>query len=42
MSMQDILPYRLPRLKEKKLVDPHVVVIGAGASVAACSISFSI
>lgn len=36
MSMQDILPYRLPRLKEKKLVDPHVVVIGAGASVAAC------
>lgn len=36
MSMQDILPYRLPRLKEKKLLDPHVAVIGAGASVAAC------
>lgn len=28
--------YRLPNIKDKKLLDPHVVIIGAGASLAAC------
>ena len=28
--------YRLPRIENKKLLDPHVVIIGAGASKAAC------
>lgn len=28
--------YRLPNIKNKKLLDPHVVIIGAGASLAAC------
>lgn len=36
MSLQDILPYRLPNHKGKHLLDPHVVIIGAGASIAAC------
>lgn len=36
MGIQDIVPYRLPRVKGKSLVDPHVVIIGAGASIAAC------
>lgn len=36
MSLQDIVPYRLPRTKGKRLVDPHVVILGAGASIAAC------
>lgn len=30
--------YRLPNVKKKHLLDPHVVVVGAGASVAACKI----
>ncbi len=34
--MQDILPYRLPNFKDKRLLDPHVVIVGAGASIAAC------
>lgn len=36
MNIQDILPYRLPRIKNKRLIDPHVVILGAGASIAAC------
>lgn len=32
------LPYRLPNIKEKRLQDPHVVILGAGASIAACPI----
>ena len=36
MSMQDIVPYRLPNCEGKRLTDPHVVVVGAGASIAAC------
>lgn len=36
MSLQNILPYRLPNHKGKRLLDPHVVIIGAGASIAAC------
>ena len=36
MSIQDILPYRLPNFKNKRLLDPHVVIVGAGASIAAC------
>lgn len=36
MSLQSILPYRLPNLNGRKLADPHVVIIGAGASIAAC------
>lgn len=36
MSIQDILPYRLPNFDEKRLIDPHVVIVGAGASIAAC------
>lgn len=38
MSLQDILPYRLPNYEGKRLLDPHVVVVGAGASIAACKI----
>lgn len=34
MSSQDVLPYRLPNHEEKRLLDPHVVIIGAGASIA--------
>ena len=30
--------YRLPNIKNKRLLDPHVVIIGAGASLAACPI----
>lgn len=30
--------YRLPKFKDHRLLDPHVVIIGAGASIAACSI----
>ena len=37
-SIQNILDYRLPRIKSKRLIDPHVVIIGAGASKAACPI----
>lgn len=33
-----LLPYRLPNIKNKKLIDPHVVIIGAGATKAACPI----
>lgn len=38
MSLQEILPYRLPNHKNKRLIDPHVVIVGAGASIAACKI----
>ncbi len=38
MGMQDIVPYRLPNYKNKRLLDPHVVIVGAGASIAACKI----
>ena len=37
-SIQSILDYRLPRIKSKRLIDPHVIIIGAGASKAACPI----
>lgn len=30
------IPYRLPNIKNKRLQDPHVVILGAGASIAAC------
>lgn len=30
------LPYRLPNIKNKRIIDPHVVIVGAGASLAAC------
>jgi len=36
MSIQDIVPYRRPNHKNKRLLDPHVVIVGAGASIAAC------
>lgn len=36
MELQEILPYRLPNFKDKRLLDPHVVIVGAGASIAAC------
>ena len=32
------VPYRLPNIKNKRLQDPHVVILGAGASIAACKI----
>lgn len=32
------IPYRLPNIKNKRLQDPHVVILGAGASIAACKI----
>lgn len=38
MGLQDILPYRIPNFKDKRLLDPHVVIVGAGASIAACKI----
>lgn len=38
MSLQNIVPYRLPNHKNKRLLDPHVVIVGAGASIAACKI----
>ncbi|MBD5157185.1 MAG: hypothetical protein HDT13_06095 [Butyrivibrio sp.] len=38
MGIQDMLPYRTPNHKNKRLLDPHVVIIGAGASIAACKI----
>lgn len=31
-----LLPYRLPNIKNKRITDPHVVIVGAGASLAAC------
>lgn len=30
------LPYRIPSIAKKKLLDPHVVILGAGASIASC------
>ncbi len=36
MEIQDIVNYRLLNHKNKRLLDPHVVIVGAGASVAAC------
>lgn len=30
--------YRLPNIKNKRLLDPHVVIVGAGASLASCPI----
>lgn len=30
------VPYRLPTIEDERLKDPHVVIIGAGASKAAC------
>ena len=38
MSLQDILPYRLPNHVGKRLIDPHVVIVGAGASITCCEI----
>ena len=38
MSLQNIVPYRLPNYAGKRLLDPHVVIVGAGASIAACEI----
>ncbi len=32
------IPYRIPRFRNHLLLDPHVVIIGAGASKAACPI----
>lgn len=29
---------RLPNIKNRKLLDPHVVIVGAGASIAACKV----
>lgn len=36
--LQDTLSYRLPNHKGKRLLNPHVVIVGAGASIAACKI----
>lgn len=36
MGIQDFTPYRLPNYVGKRLIDPHVVIVGAGASIAAC------
>ncbi len=32
------LPYRIPTISNKKLLDPHVVILGAGASIASCAV----
>jgi hypothetical protein len=37
-SLQEILDYRIPKIANRRLTDPHVVIIGAGASKAACPI----
>ena len=37
-ARQGNLPYRLPNIKNKRLLDPHVVIVGAGASAAACKV----
>lgn len=37
-ARQGNLPYRLPNIKNKRLLDPLVVIVGAGASVAACKV----
>ena len=29
MGIQNIVPYRLPNHKNKRLLDPHVVIVGA-------------
>lgn len=36
MRLSNQLPYRIPNIKNKRLRDPHVVILGAGASIAAC------
>jgi len=36
--MRNLLGYRLPNIHNKRLTDPHVVIIGAGASKAACPV----
>ena len=36
MNIKDMLPYRFPKTSGKRLVDPHVIILGAGASVASC------
>lgn len=38
MGIQNFVPYRLPNYENKRLLDPHVVIVGAGASIAACKI----
>lgn len=38
MGIQDIVGYGLPNHEGKRLTDPHVVIVGAGASIAACKI----
>lgn len=37
MDIKSIVPYRLPDYEGKRLKDPHVVIVGAGASIAACN-----
>ncbi len=38
MNFNQSIPYRLPNINGKVLVDPHVVILGAGASIASCPI----
>ncbi len=35
------LSYRLPQIKNRLLQDPHVVIVGAGATIAACPVDKS-
>ena len=37
MDIKSIVSYRLPDYEGKRLKDPHVVIVGAGASIAACN-----
>lgn len=37
MLIRNILSYRLPNSMNWCLLDPHVVIIGAGASIATCN-----
>lgn len=37
-NISELLPYRLPNNKNMRLLDPHVVIVGAGASIAACRV----
>ena len=32
------IPYRFPNIANKRLQDPHVVILGVGASIAACKV----
>lgn len=36
MDIEEFVPYRLPKCEGKRMKDSHVVIVGAGATIAAC------